>query len=154
MQRFALVLLLLLGGCLAAFAQNSKPSPITKEALEQRLAALKRDRTQAVANVNAYDGAIQECQFWLELLKDAEEEEEMIVEFPKMMYHKDKEPVVVNNPKEEKALGPGWFHNPGLKREKPAAPVVEPEAEGVAPPAVEEEAEEPVEKPKDKKKPK
>lgn len=148
MQRIALVLLLLLGGCLAVFAQNSKPSPITKEALEQRLAALQRDRTQAVANVNAYDGAIQECRFWLELLKDAEQEEEMYVEYPKVKYHKDKDPVTVKNAEEEKALGPGWFNHPNLTVEEPAPPAVEekPEEPQAEPPSKE--------KPEGKKKPK
>lgn len=160
MQRFALALLLVLGGCLAGFAQNSKPSPITKEALELRLAALERDRAQAIANVNAYDGAIQECQFWLELLKDAEQEEAMI-HFPKWKYHKEKKAVVVKTPEEEKALGPGWADSPAAFQAGPIGPPPNP-------PASEEKAEEPAaeapseeeaepgekEKPKGKKKPK
>ena len=118
MQRVALALLLVLGGCLAGFAQNSKPSPITKEVLELRLVALERDRAQAIANVNAYDGAIQECQFWLELLKDAEQEEAM-VEFPKWKYHREKKAVVVNSAEEEKALGPGWADSPADFKPQP-----------------------------------
>ena len=136
MQRIALALLLLLGGCWEVSAQGSKPSFITREALELRLKALERDRNQAIANVNAYDGAIQECNFWIELLKDAEQEETMN-EFPKVKYHRDHDPVTVKSAEEEEALGKGWFDNPGLKSEKPSAPVVEPEA---APPS-EEEAE-------------
>ena len=165
MQRFALALLLVLGGCLAGFAQNSKPSLITKEALELRLAALQRDRAQAVANVNAYDGAIQECQFWLELLKDAGQEEAMN-EFPKVKYHREHDPVVVKSAEEEEALGKGWFDNPDLKSEKPAAPTAPPpnppeslgsglEEPAEEPPAEVPEVEDEVEeKPKGKKKPK
>ncbi|KKN66893.1 hypothetical protein LCGC14_0466680 [marine sediment metagenome] len=129
MQRFALALLLVLGGCLAGFAQNSKPSLITKEALELRLAALQRDRAQAIANVNAYDGAIQECNFWIELLKDAEQEEEAMNEFPKVKYHREHDPVTVKSAEEEKALGKGWLNNPDSKPEEPAPSVVKPEAE-------------------------
>jgi hypothetical protein len=125
LQRIALALLLVLGGCLTGFAQNSKPSPITKEVLGLRLAALQRDRTQAVANVNAYDGAIQECQFWLELLKDAEQEEAMI-EFPKWKYHKNRKAQLVKNAEEEEALGPGWADSPAAFQTKKPAPA-EPE---------------------------
>ena len=147
-----------MGGCLAGFAQNGKPSPITKEALELRLAALERDRAQAIANVNAYDGAIQECQFWLELLKDAEQEEEAMIHFPKWKYHKEKKAVVVNSAEEEEALGKGWADSPADFQAKPAPPVVEEEAEEPAAEAPSEEGTEPAEKekpkPKDKKKPK
>jgi hypothetical protein len=45
---------------------------ITKELLEQRLEQFQSDRAQIVANisqaqanVNAMDGAIQDCQYWL-----------------------------------------------------------------------------------------
>lgn len=138
-----------MGGCWEVSAQGSKPSFVTREALELRLKALERDRAQAIANVNAYDGAIQECQFWLELLKDAEQEETMN-EFPKVKYHREHDPVVVQNAEEEEALGKGWFDNPGFKSEKPAPQVVD---EGVFIDTDLEE-DEPEEKPKDKKKPK
>ncbi len=129
MQRIALALLLLLGGCWEVSAQGSKPSFITREVLELRLKALERDRAQAIANVNAYDGAIQECNFWIELLKDAEQEEEAMNEFPKVKYHREHDPVTVKSAEEEEALGKGWLNNPDSKPEKPAPPVVKPEAE-------------------------
>ena len=160
MQRLALVLLLLLGGCWEVSAQGSKSSFITREALELRLKALERDRNQAIANVNAYDGAIQECNFWIELLKDAEQEEEAMVEFPKVKYHKDKKPVVVKDAEEEKALGSGWADSPaafqvGPVGPPPNTPVVEEEPEEVPPPPLSEESDEGEKpKPKDKKKPK
>ena len=117
--------------------------------LELRLKALERDRNQAIANVNAYDGAIQECNFWIKLLKDAEQEEEAMNEFPKVKYHREHEPVVVKSAEEEEALGKGWFDNPDLKSEKPVPPIVD---EGVFVPDLEDDETE--EKPKDKKKPK
>ena len=143
MQRIALALLLLLGGCWEVSAQGSKPSFITREVLELRLKALERDREQAIANVNAYDGAIQECNFWIKLLKEAEQEEAMN-EFPKMKYHKDKEPVVVKDAEEEKALGPAWADSPADSQS--------PLKEGVKEPSAEAPSEAKL-KPKDKKKP-
>jgi chromosome segregation ATPase len=48
---------------------------ITKEAIEQRLAQLKVEAEQVQAhivqlqaNLNAYQGAIQDCEHWLALL--------------------------------------------------------------------------------------
>jgi hypothetical protein len=157
LQRVVLALLLLLGGCWEVSAQGSKPSFITRELLELRLKALERDREQAIANVNAYDGAIQECQFWLELLKD--EEEEAMIEFPKWKYHKDGKAQLVKSAEEEEALGPGWADSPAAFQTKPAPMVDEQEAEAlrrrvreeVAPPPLSEEPGE-EEKPKDKKK--
>lgn len=128
MQRVALALLLLLGGCWEVSAQGSKPSFITREVLELRLKALERDRNQAIANVNAYDGAIQECNFWIKLLKEAEQEEAMN-EFPKVKYHREHDSVVVKSAEEEEALGKGWFDNPDFKPEKPSAQAAEPESE-------------------------
>jgi len=43
---------------------------ITREMVEQRLAQLKAERDQLVANLNAYNGAIQDCEYWLSLLKE------------------------------------------------------------------------------------
>jgi hypothetical protein len=83
MKKFGLVVLVLMAW-LPLSAQSVKPekapvvekvekSPITQEALEARLADLERGRVQAIANLNAYDGAIQECNYWLGQLKAAEE---------------------------------------------------------------------------------
>ena len=41
---------------------------VTREALEQRLAELGRQRRQAFANYNALHGAVQECEYWLSVL--------------------------------------------------------------------------------------
>ena len=71
----------ILGGCLALSAQVAKPAApdpaksepvITRAQLEQHLADLKAGKEQAVANVNAFEGAIQECQHWLDAIKAAE----------------------------------------------------------------------------------
>lgn len=42
---------------------------ITQATVEARLSELDRGRAQALANLNAYDGAIQECQYWLATIK-------------------------------------------------------------------------------------
>lgn len=44
------------------------PPQTIKAALEARLVELQQGRDQAMANVNAYNGAIQECQHWLDWL--------------------------------------------------------------------------------------
>jgi len=90
LHRLTLALLLVLGGCLAVFAQPGKPHPITQQALELRLETLERNRAQAIANVNAYDGAIQECKYWLELLKKAEKKERAKEEKPAPVVTKKK----------------------------------------------------------------
>jgi hypothetical protein len=69
---FALLFLLTLGGCFLASAQASVNHPITVEALQDRLAGLEKGRAQTLANLSAYDGAIVECQYWLDLAKKAE----------------------------------------------------------------------------------
>ena len=99
-------------------AQSSKPPPITKEVLELRLGALERDRAQAIANVNAYDGAIQEVKYWIALLRVAEEKEKAIAEFPKVKYCGDLS-ITVQNKEEEKALEKCWVDAPPeIKEEK------------------------------------
>lgn len=44
---------------------------ITVAALEARLAELEQGKAQALANLHAYEGAIQECRYWLDLAKKA-----------------------------------------------------------------------------------
>jgi prefoldin subunit 5 len=38
---------------------------ITREAIEARLQQLQQEATEIRANLNAYEGAIQDCQYWL-----------------------------------------------------------------------------------------
>lgn len=52
---------------------------LTKEVIEQRLAELKNGRQQTVqqieqltANLNATEGAIQDCEHWLKTLAEAQ----------------------------------------------------------------------------------
>jgi peptidoglycan hydrolase CwlO-like protein len=52
--------------------EEPKPT-ITLEALQSRLQLLNKDREQMVANVNALDGAIQECQHWIDQLSTPKE---------------------------------------------------------------------------------
>jgi len=47
---------------------------LTKEKIEQRLAKLKAEREQLLANLNAYNGAIQDCEYWLGLIDQSEAE--------------------------------------------------------------------------------
>ena len=49
---------------------------VSREALQTRLVELERQREQAIANVNAISGAIQECQYWVAWLKEKEREAE------------------------------------------------------------------------------
>lgn len=48
---------------------------MNKEMVQQRLQRLKSEREQMVANVHAYDGAIQEVQHWLDELDKPTTEE-------------------------------------------------------------------------------
>ena len=81
------LLALLLGGCLMASAQSPSPSTsaseptaivssaspgITIDAIEKRLASLKAQYDQETANLNALQGAIADCQYWLDQLKALE----------------------------------------------------------------------------------
>ena len=49
--------------------EPAKPASISLEKLEARMADLTRGKEQAIANVNAIVGAIQETQHWLDELK-------------------------------------------------------------------------------------
>ena len=41
---------------------------MTKEAIETRISSLKAQLDQLMANANAVNGAIQECEYWLSCL--------------------------------------------------------------------------------------
>jgi len=41
---------------------------ITREMVLERLAKLKEERDQLIANLNAYNGAIEDCEYWLSVL--------------------------------------------------------------------------------------
>ena len=81
-QTLAAVLAILLGGGAYLFAQEQvkpvpakpeiKEHPVTKAKLQERLGGLEAGKSQAIANVQAYDGAIQECKYWIEELENAE----------------------------------------------------------------------------------
>ena len=55
---------------------------MTREQIEARLAQLRKELDQTYANVNAYLGAIQDCEFWLAQL-DAEREKAILETLPK-----------------------------------------------------------------------
>jgi hypothetical protein len=46
---------------------------ITKETVQKRLQALIQKRDELTANVNAYNGAIEDCQYWLGEIQKAED---------------------------------------------------------------------------------
>jgi hypothetical protein len=48
--------------------QKPAVAAVTKEQLEARLVELQQGKEQAMANVNAFVGAIAETQHWIELL--------------------------------------------------------------------------------------
>ena len=43
---------------------------ITREEIERRLNQLKAERDRLIANLNAYNGAIQDCEYWLGLMDE------------------------------------------------------------------------------------
>jgi len=45
---------------------------IDRAALTERMAALESDRNQAIANIQAITGAIQDCAYWLAQLDNEE----------------------------------------------------------------------------------
>lgn len=141
-HRVSLALLLVLGGCLTVSAQAGKPPLIDREALLDRLEVLERDRAQVIANINAYDGAIQECKYWLEQLELAEKEEKEESEmgkynpanhqYPKWMYKGAAAPKLVKDAEEEKALGTGWKDKPAEKDMAALQEAVKPKRQKVA----------------------
>ena len=46
---------------------------ITREMVEKRLEQLTAERDQLVANLQAYNGAIQDCEYWLNQLAEIKE---------------------------------------------------------------------------------
>jgi len=48
--------------------------PLTKDAVLKRKADLEAQRTQLISNVNAISGAIQDCDYWAELIDKKENE--------------------------------------------------------------------------------
>lgn len=67
----ASIALVLLIPCLGVAETLPAPKPkalvrtITKDDLEKRIEMLRKELEQAKANLNAIDGAIQDCQYWL-----------------------------------------------------------------------------------------
>lgn len=47
---------------------------ITREQIEERLKALEEAAEQLRANLNATDGAMQDCRYWLQKLDEADGE--------------------------------------------------------------------------------
>lgn len=46
---------------------------MTKEQIEDRVKTLTAEKEQLTANLLAYDGALQDCGYWLEQLNKADE---------------------------------------------------------------------------------
>jgi len=53
------------------------------------------------------------------------------MQYPKWKYHRTKEPVIVHDPEQEAALGPGWYESPA-DAEREAERETEREAEPVS----------------------
>jgi hypothetical protein len=73
--RAILLTLLLLGGVLFAEDKPKAPPPaVTKAQLEARVKELTAAREQAIANLQALNGAIQDCEYWIAEVEKAEKE--------------------------------------------------------------------------------
>jgi hypothetical protein len=73
--RAILLTLLLLGGVLLAENKPKAPPPaVTKAQLESRVKELTAARDQALANLQALNGAIQDCEYWIAEVEKAEKE--------------------------------------------------------------------------------
>ena len=55
--------------------QKSEKIHITKSQVEERRAQLVAERDQHIANISAYNGAIEDCDFWLQVLEDQDKGE-------------------------------------------------------------------------------
>lgn len=79
-KAIAVILLLCLVGLVCAQTQTTStpatvPTPktmISRADLEKRLSELKTQHEQTIAQVHAIEGAIQDCQYWLDQLKPVE----------------------------------------------------------------------------------
>jgi hypothetical protein len=49
---------------------------MTKEAIEARINVLRQQYEQTIANSNAIQGAIQDCEYWLKTLEAPQEPKE------------------------------------------------------------------------------
>ena len=79
MKRFAIAFLLavLMLSLSAQTPASLAGKQVTLEALQQRLQELQKERETVLANLHAYDGAIQETQHWItELTKAPQGEQE------------------------------------------------------------------------------
>jgi hypothetical protein len=80
-MRKAILCLLLLAFCGSGFSQEkpveAKPlTSISVEDFRQRLEELKAVQIQVAANLQAIGGAIQDCEFWIDLLERAKKQAE------------------------------------------------------------------------------
>lgn len=50
---------------------------ITKEKIDERLKVLKTNLQQLEAHVQALNGAVQDCEYWLDVLNQPEPEQEV-----------------------------------------------------------------------------
>jgi CHASE1-domain containing sensor protein len=75
----SIVLLVILLLTLAGFglAQKNEPAKpvITVEKLQKRLSDLEAAKIQALANLNAINGAIEDCKYWIGELEGTSEED-------------------------------------------------------------------------------
>ncbi len=68
------ILVLILGAIVLRSAQQANPpGGITRQAMEARLKDLEAGRDHALADYQAYVGAIQECKYWMGQLDAAEQ---------------------------------------------------------------------------------
>ena len=64
-----LLVMIILSVLTLGFSQTQTEAPtISKSELESRLEVLKQGLEQAKASVHAYEGAIADCQYWLDQL--------------------------------------------------------------------------------------
>ena len=55
-------------------------SPMNREAIQERIESLRQDHEVAKSNMIAIDGAIQDCDYWLAVLAEAESQAEECAE--------------------------------------------------------------------------